>query len=801
MKPLSRLWRGPTRVANKILLLVLLLELLSMAVWGTLTYRASRTELLHTIASRLNETAVRTVSETGAFFEPLRIEVGVLATNIGSGLVPASATGILLNRLLRARPEVAEASLVQPNGRELQRVSRTRSIGPNELRTVGELPTVRRAIAGHPALGRITFSQYFEPRIRLAWPVPNAGGDAPHQVVLTSLNLKWLWGTVQAQHVGQTGYVYVVDERGDLVAHRDTSLVLSRLHLPDTGVPAAMLAGDGQRELLVYDNFSGRPVVGVSRFDPRNHWWVVVEQPVEEALAPLDRVVHRFVLAFSLAAAVAVLIVLFFSRWTMQPLEALERGIARLAAGERKVRVQVPRHTELATLSEAFNTMAEHLDRYTGELQYQASHDALTGLPNRQRLHQALEARLADLRAAHGAPFALLLIDLDGFKEVNDALGHKAGDHLLRKLGPRLRARLNRQDVLVRLGGDEFAVLLAAADGPEPAERCALELLEAIREPFALEGINVHVDASIGIALAPAHCRDSSTLLRFADVAMYHAKRQGKGCSTYARDIDGHSTRRLELLSSLRGAIAGDELELFYQPKLQVQTQRPVAAEALVRWRHPQHGLIMPDQFVPLAELSDLINPLTRWVLTRALRDCARWAPPLRVAVNVSARNLQDGELPREIAQLLAEAGVPAGRLQLEITESAIMLDPDRARETIRQLAEVGVSLAIDDFGTGYSSLAYLKELAVDELKIDKSFVVDMRHDENNAIIVRSTVELAHNLGMRVTAEGVEDPHTLRLLAELDCDFAQGYLFSRPLPAATLPRWLSAHAEATVQWS
>jgi diguanylate cyclase (GGDEF)-like protein len=426
-------------------------------------------------------------------------------------------------------------------------------------------------------------------------------------------------------------------------------------------------------------------------------------------------------------------------------------------------------------------------------LEHQALHDALTDLPNRVLLHDRLQQAI---RAAQrdGSPVALLVMDLDRFKEVNDTFGHHTGDQLLAQLGTRLGSVLRGSDTIARLGGDEFAVLLPTAT-VEDAREIADRLLQMLDEPFALGGLQLEIDASIGIALAPEHGSDADTLLRRADVAMYVAKRSGSGHALYTAEQDQHSPMRLAMVAELRRAFDHNELFLYFQPKVSLSGGHITSAEALVRWQHPRHGLLGPDQFVPIAEQTGLIRPLARWVLEAALRQCNRWRQSgldLAVAVNLSMRNLHDAEIADMIRQLLTRWGIPPSRLVIEITESSLMADAARAMEVLGRLRAMGVGISIDDFGTGYSSLAYLKRLPVDELKIDKSFVAHMATDENDAAIVRSTIGLAHDLGLVVVAEGIEDQATWDMLTALGCDVAQGFFVSRPLPAAALGEWLES---------
>jgi diguanylate cyclase (GGDEF)-like protein/PAS domain S-box-containing protein len=425
-------------------------------------------------------------------------------------------------------------------------------------------------------------------------------------------------------------------------------------------------------------------------------------------------------------------------------------------------------------------------------LEHRALHDGLTDLPNRSLLNDRLNQAILSGRREEES-VALLVMDLDRFKEVNDAFGHHSGDVLLQQVALRLREELRGSDTVARLGGDEFAMVLPNIGGLPGAARAARKILRALEAPFGIERETVDIGASLGIALFPDHGEDADTLLRHADVAMYVAKRSGTGFAFYTIEQDTHSPTRLALLAELRHAIEEGNLMLHYQPKLEIRTGRIVGAEALLRWEHPQQGLLMPDDFIPLAEHTGLIRPLGLWVIDAALRQCKAWQRAglkLKLAINLSMRNLHDPQLPETFERLLKRHGLAAGWLQVEITESALMADPEHSMRVLTALERMGIRLAVDDYGTGYSSLAYLRRLPVDELKIDKSFVLDMAREENDAVIVRSTIELGHNLGLTVTAEGVEDRQTWDLLAANDCDLAQGYFFSQPLSARELNRML-----------
>ncbi len=428
---------------------------------------------------------------------------------------------------------------------------------------------------------------------------------------------------------------------------------------------------------------------------------------------------------------------------------------------------------------------AEHL------LRHHALHDALTGLPNRTLFGDRLEHAVRAATRDH-APLALLLLDLDHFKDINDALGHPVGDRLLREVAARLGTAIRAADTVARLGGDEFAVIVPGADA-SGAAHVARTLHQALTAPLVLDDHALHVAASIGGALFPTHGADTDTLLRHADAALYLAKRERRGYAVYDPAQDRDTLAHVTRTAALRAAIAQGALVLHYQPKVALASGQRRWVEALVRWPHPVEGLIPPDAFIPLAEETGLIDPLTRWVLAEALRQRRVWQQAgydVTVEVNMSAVTLRDAAFPDTVAALLRTDDTPPARLRLELTESALMTDPGGAAALLDQLNALGVRSVIDDFGTGYSSLAYLTQLPVDELKIDRSFVRTMAAESASAAIVRATIGLAHSLGLTVVAEGVEDRATWDLLAQLGCDLAQGYYISRPLPAPELLTWL-----------
>jgi diguanylate cyclase (GGDEF)-like protein len=438
------------------------------------------------------------------------------------------------------------------------------------------------------------------------------------------------------------------------------------------------------------------------------------------------------------------------------------------------------------------NELRSHANAIEKKAAHEATHDSLTDLPNRtlflDRLQQAIiSAQREDYS------LAVFIMDIDRFKEVNDTLGHYNGDLLLKQIALRLSGVIRKSDTLARIGGDEFGFLLPKPGSLEELGSLAKKIKSTLTPPFALENLSLDVQASIGAVLFPNHGKDVDTLMQRADVAMYVAKQDNIGFVVYSKDLDEHSPHRLTLMGELREAIKCDELRLYYQPKVLSASNKLNSVEALVRWQHKIHGLMPPDDFIPLAERTGLIQDLTFWTLKEALKQCAEWHKQninIGVAVNLSPQCLLNPEFPEILTGLLASYGFPAEFLTLEITETSIMAGADRSLEILERIHEMGVTFSIDDFGTGYSSLAYLKKLPVSEIKIDKSFVLEMLKDESDATIVKATIQLGHNLGLKVVAEGVEDEETYSALKDMGCDILQGYYICRPAPAKDFMDWV-----------
>ncbi|WP_455199218.1 putative bifunctional diguanylate cyclase/phosphodiesterase [Kaarinaea lacus] len=439
---------------------------------------------------------------------------------------------------------------------------------------------------------------------------------------------------------------------------------------------------------------------------------------------------------------------------------------------------------EITILETNFNRLAKAVESETAALEHQALHDPLTDLPNRKLLNNRLQQEILRGNRSN-KPLVLIMTDLNHFKEINDTLGHHVGDLVLQQAASRLFRTFRKTDSVARLGGDEFGILLPETNLRQAKKLCR-KAVEAFEIPFVIEGHNLSLGISMGLVESPSHGDDVNILVQRADIAMYIAKRTNTGFSVYDPEQDTHSVGRLALMTEFREAIEKQSLDIMYQPKIDVKTNEIVGAEALLRWNHPTRGVIMPDEFIPLAEQTGLIKPLTSWVLERAVQQCMDWKhiwPDFQISINLSVQNLHDVALLEQVRKLISSDKMHASCLTMEITESDIMTDPIRAREILESLSMMGIRLSIDDFGTGYSSLSYIKQLPVEEIKIDKSFVMEMVSDENDAVIVRATIDLAHNLGLEVVAEGVKDRETWRRLKKLDCDIAQGFFISKPLSA------------------
>jgi diguanylate cyclase (GGDEF)-like protein len=735
--------------------LVLGLGLLTVSIVATV--RDGRQHTREQLSARLAAEATEQAGVLHAYFERARTIDLLMARNAAFTEYYASKTKergeaeealAYLEHLYPSR--IAEVCFIDRSGRENARVVRGRAASVTELSAHEDANAFFKPTFALPVGEVYQGPPYVSPDTR-EWVIsnstviptgPGAGNATVHfEISLESFRREAVRGSDRMR-------VQIVDARSSQV-------VIDTLH-PRRGGASFGLVGEPLRDALGRGARAGEVIVD-GRFSsfqrvPRragnaNDWFVVISSPKVAATGWWQ----SFGSTNAAMAAAALLLLAF--------------ALSSLRVYQRKLRA--------AALS-----------------------DELTGLPNRTLFRDRVRQALLQTRRDGGLA-ATLMIDLDRFKEVNDTLGHLKGDQLLTEVGARLRETLRDADTVARLGGDEFAVLIPRIEESGQAAEVAHRIAEAMQEPFVLGGVAIQVDMSVGIALSPPDGDDPDTLIQRADIAMYEAKKGNAGHAFYTTERDPYSARRLAMVAELRAAIEERALDVHYQPKVDLVSGEVTGVEALARWSHPELGQIPPGEFVPLAEQTGLIKPLTIAVLEIALVQARRWRDEgltVPVSVNLSARNLLDLQLPAEVDGLLTRFGVAPTLLELEITESSIMSDPVRALDVLTRLDEMGVRLSIDDFGTGYSSLAYLKRLPVDELKIDRGFVMNMTRDRADAFIVRCAVDLGRNLGLRVVAEGVEDAATVEALAKLGCTQAQGYYFSRPAPAQELTVWLRGGA-------
>ena len=517
----------------------------------------------------------------------------------------------------------------------------------------------------------------------------------------------------------------------------------------------------------------------------------VLQISLAEELQPYSRLRDSLWLIALLSVLVSTIGAWIVARGIIRPLRRLMIAAQRIGCGDYQADVSIHRNDEFGELARVFNHMQQGIAFRERHIEHQAFHDSLTGLPNRTNVESRLAESIA-VGSKTGTPLAVLTLNINRFKDINDTLGHHVGDLLLIGVGERLVEAMCPNDTVARLGGDEFVVVIPGAFA-EQARRRAEHIVRTVSQPLHLQSMDLFPDVRLGIAIYPEHGDEAADLLRRADIAMYDAKQSHQSIALYKTGRDATHLRRLSLVNELRRAVIDDELRVYYQPKLSIETSTSHHVEALLRWQHPRDGLITPDEFIPLAEHAGSIHLITDWVLRNVIRQCREWSDmglDIGVAVNISAMDLATGNLPFVVRSYLIQYGVAPSKLLLEITESAVMRDSNFALNVLNHLKACGVKLAIDDFGTCHSSLAHLKRLPVDELKIDKSFVMNMTRDDDDAVIVRSTIELGHNMGLTVVAEGVESEQALDMLRNFHCDVAQGYLISRPLPADELTTWM-----------
>ena len=654
-------------------------------------------------------------------------------------------------------------------------------------------------------------------QITSAMPVYNKTGKL-QGVFGANFILSEISNFLKKMKIAQTGQAFIMDNSGQLIAssintplstggHKPRPLLALKSNNPTIQSVARSITqqwnsiarfSTQQRKFILK---LGHQTTELSLYEDGLgiHWIIAVIIPNADLINDIKNNTLWSLMLSLLAVIVAIIVGIIVTRKVTRPILQLNEHLKELSASNWKawtLTTDIQRHDEIGELASSFSFMAQKLSDLLGSLEYRSLHDALTGLPNRTLLSKRLKKAI---QAAADKPqaLALLMIDLNGFKEVNDTLGHGVGDLLLCQIAKRLPAIVRPNDTFARLGGDEFAVVLPNTDATQ-AQQMTEQLLQSLGEPFEIEGQLLRVSASIGIVTYPEHGTDKDTLLQHADVAMYVAKHRQIGYMTYDPAQDTHSLKRLTLMTDLRQAIQQQAgLVLYYQPQLNLHNNQVQSLEALIRWHHPKYGLLGPDVFIPAAEQTGLMGPLTQMVLDMALRQCLIWQEKnidVAIAVNLSANNLQETGLPNWIKQRLTELNLSPQKLRVEMTETVMMSDTLQAKQVIADLERLGIEIAIDDFGTGYSSLVYLRQLPLSEIKIDKSFVMTLCQNNNDTVIVQSIIELAHNLGFKVVAEGVENQCTQDKLKQLNCDTIQGYYLSKPQPAEQITEWLLARA-------
>ena len=598
-------------------------------------------------------------------------------------------------------------------------------------------------------------------------------------------NLTGLDATLLAR-VGQTQLVL-----GSSLDHLDATTLLGDLASTGArdGNPIEITTGGVEHVALIVPLIPGYADVEV-----------LLSQPLDAVMAPFESLRLSVLALSSIALALALVGGILLSRTISEPVQALALAARRIRDGDYRQPVDVRADGEVAELANALNAMQDGIAEREERITYHARFDTLTGLPTRMSALDALESAIGDARL-RGAPVSVMLIDLDSFSEIGASLGHDISDALRCQAAERLRAGLDARHLLARIEGDQFLAILAGRSLAQ-AEETAEDLLRLLGAGLSVRDVNVSVEARAGLAGYPAHGDDADQLLKRAAVACNEARSADTPVVVYQPGNEERHVRQLAILADLRRAARHDELRLYLQPKIRLADGRISGAEALVRWQHPVFGFLTPDQFIPLAEKSGNISLITNWALTAAVRECRLWLEEgldLPVSVNLSSRDLQNRDLPCFVLELLRDHDLPARNLVLEITEQAVMRDFQRATLVLECLRDLGIRIAIDDFGTGYSSLAQIKHLPVDELKIDRSFVMDLPGNEDDAAIVRASIDLAHNLGLEVLAEGVETQPALDWLQAQGCEQAQGFLISKPMPAEQFSAWVRSHERDETQ--
>jgi diguanylate cyclase (GGDEF)-like protein len=654
-----------------------------------------------------------------------------------------------------------------------------------------------RVFVGQPYKG--TFSK--QPIFPIYVPLLDSSGRHVAMVGgISQLTDRALFNGLQAMHLSSGGYLLVVSRSArQIISASDPGRLMEVLPPPmaNPNIDRRLAGFEGRTTVR---SIKGEEILSVARVVPDfPDWMVIGAMPTDEAFAPVRRLRNSFLITALLVTAVCLLVLWHMVSRQLRPLELASRGMARMRQGEQPLG-PLPVHGpagEVGEMITQFNELVAERRTYEERVAHLAYHDALTDLPNR-RLAQERFEQMGQQARRNGHGLALVLLDLDGFKAINDALGHTVGDEFLVNLAQRLRAGVRSVDVISRLGGDEFLVLLHEVQDPEQVAGVCGKLLHIGSEHVDLQGHELSSSISAGVAVYPGDGEDFETLFKCADVAMYEAKRSGRNTFRFFTErLNVAAEEYQKVREGLRRAIAGGELVLHYQPQLDVVSGRVAGVEALVRWQHPVEGLIYPGRFIAVAEQSGLIVPLGEWVMAEACRQAAAWHRAghgdLLVAVNVSALQFTRGHVDELIKRCLSDSGLPAHCLELEITESALITEPQLVLAQLERIEALYTQLALDDFGSGYSSFAYLRQLRLDKLKIDQLFVRELTQSSQAQTLLAAMVQMGHGLGFKVLAEGAETAEQIETLRRLGCDQIQGYGFARPMDALAMGAFLSAH--------
>ncbi len=605
-----------------------------------------------------------------------------------------------------------------------------------------------------------------------------------------------LFGQLEATKLGKTGYFFVMSPQDKLiVSASDQKRVMQPLPAKGLNTLLDRRVAEGYEGPGVSFNSLGIETFTVSRGMKTTGWFVLAGVTTAEAFAPVATLKRQIYFAALLLTVVMVLVLRHILGRQWAPIEETGMRIRRMTEGKEPFApIPIVRQDEIGALVDDFNQLIVWRKVAEHQMEYLAHHDTLTGLPNRALVQDRFEqARAYADRAAYKV--ALLFLDLDSFKTINDSLGHTVGDALLRQIAMRLAECVRDSDTISRQGGDEFLIVLPALQSPDDTAPVLAKLLERLRQPVLVEGHELSTSVSIGIAIYPDDGADFDTLLKKSDTAMYRAKDAGRNTYRYFDEqMNVEAVEHLALRNDLRRALERGEFVLHYQPQIDLASGQVVGTEALIRWNHPDRGLVPPGRFIPVAEESGLIIPLSEWVMGEACRQAMRWRqaglPDLLMAVNLSAVQFRRGDVEQTVVNALEASGLNPQHLELELTESTLIHETESVLATVQRLKQQGVRFSIDDFGTGYSSLSYLKRFAIDKLKIDQSFIRDLAVDSDDAAIVRAIIQMAHSLGLKTLAEGVETADMLARLRVFGCDEVQGYHFARPMPAAQFELYL-----------